>query len=218
MTKPTFFLTEVAQDWSERNLTVVQQAVLEAERATLARSDVRADPLLDTPNLPNLRGVIRWHMVQKQLAMAAERGSFDGITAEWVELGGVSVLELRGRYTSVTTHHLMEENDAPRESMFRRRGREVNEVSPVLRGLEGWAEEASRLIQLVLVHGGKSSEFAYLRAYTDPDNRAVYRQLSRNIKLMPMLVPSIEFEPVSEPVVELSPAAEQKKRASGEAS
>lgn len=218
MSKPTFFLTEVALDWSERNLTVVQQAVLEAERATLARSDVRADPLLDTPNIAIFRGTMRWHMVQKHLAMAAEKGLFDGIVADWVELGGVSVLELRGKYTSVTTLHLMDENDAPRDSKFRKQGREVNEVSPVLKGFEGVAGESSSLIHLVLVHGGKSNEFAYLRAYTDPDDRSIYKQLSRNIKLMPMLVPSIEFEPVGEPVVELSPAAVEKKRATGEAS
>lgn len=218
MAKSTFFLTEVAQDWSEKNLTVIQESIVEAERATLARTDVRADPLLDTPNIAVHRGGVRWHMVQKHLAMAADRGLFEGITAEWVELGGFWVLELRGKYTSVTAAHLMEENDTPRESKFRKRGREVNEVSPVLKGFEGLAGESSSLIHLVLVHGGKSSEFAYLRAYTDPDDRSIYKQLSRNIKLMPMLVPSIEFEPVGEPVVELSPAAVEKKRATGEAS
>jgi len=70
-----------------------------------------------------------------------------------VELGGFWVLELRGKYTSVTAAHLMEENDTPRESKFRKRGREVNEVSPVLKGWESMAEESSSLIHLVLVHG-----------------------------------------------------------------
>src|SRR5687768_7645644 len=116
--KPSFFLTEVAQDWSENNLTVIQHAILDAEAATLARSDVEADPLLDTPNLSNFRGVVRWHMVQKHLKIAAERGRFQGITADWVDLGGVHVLELRGKHTAVTTHHLLEENETPRESAF----------------------------------------------------------------------------------------------------
>jgi hypothetical protein len=213
MPKSTFFLTEVAHDWSEHNLTVVQQTIQEAEMATLARSDKESDPLLDTPNLAILRGVMRWHMVQKHLAMAAEKGLFAGIEAEWVDLGGVHVLELRGQYTSVTTHHLMEEDETPRESAFRRRGREVNEVSPVLKGWEHLAPKTEELLHLVLVHGGKTKEFAYLRAYTDAIDRSVYRQLSSNIKLMPMLLPSIDFEPVAEPLVELNPAAVEGKQA-----
>jgi hypothetical protein len=130
-----------------------------------------------------------------------------------VELGGFHVLELRGKFTAVTTHHLMEEDETPRESTFRRRGREVNEVSPLLKGWEHMAPETDDLLHLVLVHGGKTSEFAYLRAYTDGIDRAVYRQLSSNIKLMPMLLPSIDFEPVAEPLVELNPAAAEGKQA-----
>ncbi len=213
MTKSTFFLTEVAKDWSEHNLTVVQEAILAAEAAALARSDKESDPLLDSPNLANFRGVVRWHMVQKHLEMAAEKGLFEGIEAGWVELGGFHVLELRGKFTAVTTHHLMEEDETPRESTFRRRGREVNEVSPLLKGWEHMAPETDDLLHLVLVHGGKTSEFAYLRAYTDGIDRAVYRQLSSNIKLMPMLLPSIDFEPVAEPLVELNPAAAEGKQA-----
>jgi len=72
MNKPTFFLTEVAQDWSEKNLTVIQESIVEAERATLARTDVRADPLLEHPTLPSIAGE-SGGTVQKHLAMAAER-------------------------------------------------------------------------------------------------------------------------------------------------
>ncbi len=210
--KTPFFLTEVAEDWTPANLATAQKAILDAEIATLARTDIKADPLLDTPNLAIFRGVVRWNMVQKHLYMAGQRGEFQGITADWTDLGGVFVLELRGKHTSVTTHHLMEEGDSPRESVFRKRGREVNAVSPLLKG---WEElepaKEKELIHLLLVHGGKSKEFAYLRAYTDATDRAVYRQLSTNIKELPTLLPSIDFEPVAEPTVELSPAETIKK-------
>lgn len=211
--KTSPFLTEVGQDWTDHNLTIVQGALLEAEAATLARSNQKSDPLLDTPNLSNYRGVVRWHMVQKHLALAAERGLFEGIEAEWVDLGGVHVLELRGKKTAVTSHHLMEEDETPRESAFRRRGREVNEVSPILKGWEYLEDKSNDLLHLLLVHGGRTKEFAYLRAYTDAENRSVYRQLSKNIKQLPMLLPSIDFEPVAEPQVQLNPAVAQKKKA-----
>jgi hypothetical protein len=153
-------------------------------------------------------------MLQKLLTVACEKGRFQGIVADWMDLGGAHVLELRGKHTSVTTHHLLDEDETPRESAFRKRGREVNEVSPVLKGWEHLEpNETGHLLHLVLVHGGRTTEFAYLRAYTDPDKRAIYRELSKNIRLMPMLLPSIDFEPVAEPQVELNPAAAAKKKA-----
>jgi hypothetical protein len=211
--KSEFFLTEVRQDWTEHNLVALQSAIIEAERATLARSDIEQDPLLVTPNLPNYRGVLRWVMVQKQLELAVLRGRFEGITASWVDLAGAHVLELRAHHTIVTPCHLLDPDDVPRETKYRKSRRVVNQVCPLLtgfEGLEGGSLPDEELIQILLVHGGKKSTFAYLRAYIDPDDPAIYRQLSMNIMLMPVLLPSIDVEPVAEPVINLKTAVTEQ--------
>lgn len=205
------FLTEVAEDWTEGNLIALQEAIREAEAATLARSNPEDDPLLASPNLPNFRGTMRWLLVQKCLEAAVNNGRFSGITANWVNLGGVHSFELHGRYTSVTAYHLLTEDDAPRESTLRRSQRITNQICPLLRGFEA-LEPASpdELLHLLLVHGGKDGEFAYLRAYYDPYNRSAYRLLSRNIMLMPTLLPSIEVEPIAEPEIGLKDSTSKK--------
>jgi hypothetical protein len=63
----------------------------------LARSSILDDSLLDTPNLLNYRGVLRWVIVQKLLKLASENDRFDGISAEWVDMGGVTGSRLRAR-------------------------------------------------------------------------------------------------------------------------
>lgn len=208
-----YYLTGVAKDWSEHNLSTVQAALLEAERATLLRSDPREDPLLDTPNLPNFRGVLRWIMVQRHLHTAFIQGRFQGITARWVDLAGAHVLELRGEHTVVTPCHLLSPDDVPRETKYRKSLRVVNQVCPLLKGFEcldgGVAENDP--IQILLVHGGRKENFAYLRAYIDPDDPAIYRQLSKNILSMPILLPSMEVELVAEPVVALKAIGKMKE-------
>ena len=215
MTKPTFFLTEVAQDWDGYNLTVTQETLIEAEEATLRRVDRIKDPLFDTPNFPNILGYTRWVMVQKHLEIAAKR--FRGITPRWVNLGGSNVLELWGRNTIVTPCHLLTEGQTPNNTDYRRDLRIQNQVCPFLflsQNGDGADSEDQRL-RILLVHGGKYGPFAYLRAYIDPDDHSIYRDLSENIMLKPILLPSIDFEPVDEPQVELNPAAEQRKGAKG---
>jgi hypothetical protein len=215
MHKSSIFLTELGRDWPNESLMELRSVLEEAGRATLARSDKVADPLLDTPNLPNLRGVIRWIMVDHHLYIAASNGRFPGITPHWVSLGGVHTLELHGKYTSVTPCHLLEPNESPRESAHRKTGRGLNQVSPLLAGFEDMEEgsEGGDRLHLLLVHGGRTEEFAYFRAYIDEKDRSVYRALSKNIRKMPMLVPTLDaFEEVPEPAVELKTAdAEQRK-------
>jgi len=207
--KTPFFLTEVAQDWTEPNLASLQLALREAEDATLVRTNALEDPLFDTPNLANVRGVVRWSMVAKHLHVAANNGRFHGITANWVDLGGTHMLELRGKHTSVTACHLLRSDDNPRPSEYRKNCRIQNQVCPWLQGFQQPTPESEPL-NLVLAHGGKNGEFAYLRAYTDPDP-TVYRLLSKNIMQMPVLLPSIDFETVGEPEVQLNPAATEKE-------
>lgn len=196
-----FFLTEVAADWSS-NLFTVQEIIREAEQATLKRSDKIGDPLFDTPNLPNFRGMLRWVMVQRHFEIAARNGRLNGITPHWINLGGVHVLELRGNNTTVMPCHLLKSDDSPRESSYRRSQRIVNQINPMLFNFDGEEESsADELLHLLLVHGGKNGEFAYLRAYTDPSNRAVFRNLSNNLMLMPTLLNSIDAEQIDEPEI-----------------
>jgi len=218
MTKPTFFLTEVAQDWDGYNLTVTKETLIEAEEATLRRVDKIRDPLFDTPNFPNILGYTRWVMVQKHLEMAAKR--FKGITPRWVNLGGSNVLELWGQNTIVTPCHLLTEGQTPNNTDYRRDLRIQNQVCPFLFPSQngGGDDSDEQRLRILLVHGGKYGPFAFLRAYIDPDDHSIYRDLSENIMLKPILLPSIDVEPVAEPQVELKPAAVQRKRASGEAS
>lgn len=208
--KTEFFLTKVAKDWHESNLSTIRDALRDAEAATRSRSDKVADPLLDTPNHPNIRGYLRWVLVQRCLELAVKGGRFNGITAKWNNRGGVSVLELHGQHTVVTPAHLSTSDESPRESIYRRDCRIENEVCPLLTGW-GLPEESAPEIsplRLLLVHGCGDEEFAYLRAYTDPDNRAVYRTLSNNIMLLhaPVLFSTLDTESVMEPQIGLKEA------------
>jgi hypothetical protein len=207
--KPPFFLTEVAEDWTDKNLSAAQEVLFEANDATLARSNIVEDPLLNTPNLPNYRGVLRWILVQKIFELAVQNGKFDGITAEWVDLGGVSVLELRGKYTRVTPCHLLTKDESPRESTYRRSTRIENQVYQTLFGFEP-PEPGNELLNLLLVHGGRFETFSYLRAYTDRQDRGIFLPLSNNIMLMPSLLKSIDFEPIDDPQIGLNDADEEE--------
>ncbi|MFZ2643184.1 MAG: hypothetical protein WA117_19485 [Verrucomicrobiia bacterium] len=193
-----YFLTEVAQDWNDSNLSRIQSVLSEAKNAVLQRSDITQDPLLDTPNLRNIRGYLRWTIVQKLLADAASNNQFDGITSEWVDLGSVYTLRLRGQYTTLTPCYLSDRNRSPQDTEYRKNLRIQNQVSPLLLG---WTETestgpANDLLHLLLVHGGKYEDFAELRAYTSDKE---YTRLSRNIMINPMLLPSLDAEVIAEP-------------------
>src|SRR5204863_444291 len=114
-----------------------------------------------------------------------------GITPIWLDLtggeGGVAALELRGKYTSLIAHHLQLPDDCPRGSTLRNDKRLWNQQNPILVGFPG-AEEAeqpeSSLINLLLVHGGRSAEFAFLRVYHSFDNARDFIPFSGNIMLL----------------------------------
>jgi hypothetical protein len=208
------FLTEVAHDWPECNLATIQQVLREADEATRARTDKIADPLLDSPNLPNVQGQMRWLLVGKGLELAVSAKRFSGIEARWIPLGGASALELCGKYTTVVACHLQYENETPRESEHRKSQRAANESCPMLQGFEDPKPDEDR-IRLILAHGGKKAEFAFLRVYYDQEKPALYWELSKNIMHMPVLLPSLETEPVAEPTVRLKPLPQIKTGTDG---
>jgi hypothetical protein len=211
--KTPFFLTG-----DEHNLSVAQETLIEANNATVLRTDKIKDPLYDTPNHPNIRGYMRWVMVQKHFELAAQN-KLKGISPVWITLGGVSVLELHGDHTIVTPCHLLKENGVPNETTYRRDLRIQNEVCPLLfpELNEGSHDSSDNRLRILLVHGGKDGVFAYLRAYTDPDDNSVYRNLSDNLMLMPTMLPSIDYEPVDEPEVGLNDAGQQKESGENQA-
>jgi hypothetical protein len=200
------FLTEVAQDWTPDNLAVVQDVLIQAERLTLDRTDPVTDPILGSPNLPNLRGQMRWVLVGTCLEAAAKSGRLSGIQSRWVPLGGSSALELFGQFTTVVACHLMGPEETPRESRYRRSHRIANEVSPMLQGFEA-PEQVGDPLHLVLVHGGRDSSFAYLRAYYDNAIPSAYKALSDNIMKLPTLLHTGDVEMVEEPSIGLRTAA-----------
>jgi len=208
---PKAFLEKVAHDWTPENLGVVKDVLLEAGKAVLNRSNIQEDPLLDTPNLPNLRGYLRWVIVARMLELAIDRKRLIGISANWVCLGGVHVFEMRGEFTSVTPCHLLSETVAPKDTEYRKDQRIVNAINPDL--FQEFERESSEddLLKILLAHGGKNTEFAYLRAYTDPSDNSVYRRLSSNIMLTQSIVPSFDEEFVAEPLVTLKKTAHVEK-------
>ena len=97
----TDYLT-IQSDWCPRNLMALQTSLRETEAAMLVRTDTAADPLLDSPNLPNLRGYLRWAILPKIIENHIKVGRYPGITGSWISLGGVSVFELEGESTTIT--------------------------------------------------------------------------------------------------------------------
>ena len=95
------FLTDVHQDWTDANLAVAMEVLREAEELTLERTDSVADPILDSPNLANVQGQMRWLIVGRCLELAVASGRFSGLKAEWIDLGGAYVIELRGKFSTL---------------------------------------------------------------------------------------------------------------------
>ncbi len=200
-------LTKVQQDWCQRNLMALQTSLRETETAMLSRTDTVADPLLSSPNLANLRGYMRWAILPRIIENHISVGRYPGISGKWTSMGGVSIFEMEGDFTTITAFHLKHEDEVPRESVFRKNKRRLNAGPQLQLGLsdepaDDGAQEKAR-VHLTLVYGGREQEFAYLRAYFDEDNRSYYHKLSANIMTMPVLLDAMETELVEEPQIEL---------------
>lgn len=204
-----FFLTEVAEDWTQENLSVIADVLRESWIAVSERTDKRKDPLFDQPNHPNLVGYVRWIVVGTMLWKASRR--FRGITAQWRNAGGVSILELVGKYTIVTPCHLAHPSSQPNDTEYLTDVRIINQVHPLLFSDLAQPPEKSRPLRLSLAHGGKSSRFAFLRAYTNPEDLGVYRDLTQNILLTPVVLESIDYETIPEPEIKLNKAQEKEQ-------
>ena len=133
-----------------------------------------------------------------------------GITTHWLHLGdgGVSALELRGRHTSLMAFHLKFPDASIRDSRLRFDKRFTNQMNP---GFPQWELDAdpengdlggvaAPLINLVLVHGDRRAEFAYLRAYHDPEDLHRFLPMSGNVIEQARIAPASDEELVEESV------------------
>lgn len=202
----------VQLDWTPQNILGVQRALRVAYNSAADACDSKRHTFYDTRNRAYGIGYARWLAVDFYLKQACDVGWIKGVTGSWVELGGIGglcVLELRGQYTSVLAIHLKDSDETPRDSDYRYDKRVSNEKNPLLAGFEE-LESASQLLNLLLVHGDKNAEFAELRAYDDPNNRASYTSFTGNIMAGAALPTRDDNETVPEPSVELlKPTADQ---------
>jgi len=190
-------------------LSVIKDCLEKTESDVLAQTNLSDYPILNTKNLPHVRGILRWAILKKHLDIAAEKNDFDGITSHWINFFGANILELRGKYTSLTPCHVLGRDETPKESTYRTNNRAKNQVCPLLFKELEEVESENDLFHILLVHGGRNDSFAYLRAYIGPSYSPV---LSNNIMLMPSLVTTLDAEPDSKPVVTLKKNADQPER------
>lgn len=208
------FLTKARHDWDEVNLSALKRVIVQAYAATADLTDPAKNPLFDTPNQPMLAGTNRWGLMDRFLEGACKDGTFHGIEAVWLPLskkgtGGIHALELRGKHTCVIPFHLSDPEDVPRDSNLREEKRLFNHHNPMLQGFEEAPDaDTSGLINLILVHGDKTAEFAFLRAYHDPEQKGAYISVTDNLMVSTpaVLVPKVDAEEVAEPEIQLQPA------------
>lgn len=181
-------LTKIEEDWPLSNRLILELCLKQANHA-IREMTVLANtrnPIFDTPNRAISAGMNRWIATDYFLEHACRMKYLPGIKPEWVSLvrkkkvdGGVHVLELRGKHTSLIAHHLKTPLVTPRGSIFRDYRRLFNERTltnernislftedneKAKRELEALESRLS-LINLTLVHGGKDAPFAALRIY-----------------------------------------------------
>jgi hypothetical protein len=210
------FLTAIQSDWTPENVSGLISTLNSAYRAVLDRTNPDQDPLYDTPNLPLVRGYLRWAFVDSHLARACEIGVIKGIEPIWVDLtdrgSGIMALELTGKHTSLMAHHLQNPDDPPRYSELRYDRRVQNWSNPMLPGFSA-DEPKNGLIHLTLIHGDKDAEFAFLRIYNNPDELKTYTPASGNIMENPAIdIAATETEQVDEPEIGLRENTDTKRK------
>lgn len=204
----------VRLDWTPKNLIGIQRTLRIAYNAVDDVCDVRRHPFFATPNRAYGVGYNRWLAIDYHLKQACDSGVLSGITASWIPLGGkggLQALELRGAFTSVLAIHLQDPDETPRDSDYRYDKRVSNERYPLLAGFEQTEETPGQLLNLLLVHGDKNAEFAFLRAYDDPDNRASCTPLTENLMAGAALPADTGTESVPEPSIALIEVAAAMK-------
>jgi len=192
------FVNLTKLDWTDHNLSILKFCKEEAYKAVLAHTaDYPA-----TPHLPVVRGVMGWDRLDYFLDTAAKNNLFEGITSRWVDFQGAPILELRGKYTSLTACHVLSRDDKPRESAYgyRKNNRAKNEKNQELfQEIEASVSE-DELLHIILLHGGRNDNFAYLRIYLEDSDIPA---LSENIMLMesPEMTPETESVPTPMPTL-----------------
>jgi len=212
--KPAAELVDL--DWNPSNLIGLQRALRLAYNETDAACDSHRHPFFATRNRAYGLGYNRWLAVDYYLKQACELGWIKGITSTWVPLGGIGglcVMEMRGAYTSVLAVHLQEASETPRDSDYRYDKRLMNEKNPMLQGFED-PEDASQLLNLLLVHGDKTPDFAELRAYDDPKKKGSFTPFTANIMAGAAIVSPADSEAVPEPNVALIPGTHDQRKPS----
>jgi hypothetical protein len=193
------FVNLTNQDWTNHNQQVLKYCKELADKAVLEHTaDYPA-----TRHLPVVKGVLRWDRMDYFLEMAAKNHLFDGIEACWTDFQGAPILELRGKFTSLTACHVLSRDDKPPESAkgYRKNNRARNQKNQELfKEFETHASEDEKL-HLILRHGGREDNFAYLQIYLEDSDIPA---LSGNIMLLPSLDMTPETEFVLQPIVTLT--------------
>jgi hypothetical protein len=205
MQNDQFFNQLIKQDWTENNLQVLKYCKELADNAVQAHSNVSDYPFLATPHLPVFKGVSRWVVLDYFLGAAVKNDLFVGITARWINFEGAPILELRGKYTSLTACHVLSRDEKPKDS---KNGYRKNNQAKNQKNLELFTEfeapvSEDDLLHIILLHGGSDDNFAYLRIYLEDSDIPT---LTENI----MLMPSLEMAPDAEFVLNPSVALKGK--------
>ena len=219
---PDYFAA-VEEDWDLFARAGLRASLQSAYQALREKSDPLADPTFSSPNAPMVTGVMRWMYVDHHLERGCQMGWMPGITAHWFNLGdgGVSALELRGKYTSLTAFHLASPEAPIRDSRLRFEKRLINQMNPHFPQWENQGMESERAtvqpVNLVLVHGGKKADFAFLRVYHDPEDLQQFITMSTNIIGEPSVPLAVDSEAVeeSEPKLKDDPEEDSGEIAAG---
>jgi hypothetical protein len=196
-----YFVNLIQLDWTGHNLSVLKYCKDEAEKAVSAMlGDYQA-----TKHHSTVRGVLLWDRLDHFFDMAAKSNLFHGITSHWIEFKGAQILELRGKYSSLTSKHVLTRDDDPDDSDkgYRENNRAKNQKNLEL-FKEYEAPDSDKLFHIVFLHGGRNDNFGFLRIYLEDHDSPV---LSENIMLIPSPEPILETEAVPVPTVTLKDTA-----------
>jgi hypothetical protein len=186
----------IAEDWNYSNLQGICRALNHTFSDVDALCDVDRNPCFSTPNRVFALGYNRWIIADYWMDQACKLEWIKGIKPEWEKntksAGPIRTLVLHGTHTKLSVVHLAHPEETPRDSRMRYEGRLNNQNCPYLLG---WDESAikspSAPIELVLVYGDKSAEFAFLRAYNNSEDLTSYRDVTSNLFT---LSPSIRID------------------------
>jgi hypothetical protein len=226
------YITRIQEDWPHGHQLMIKLFLKYANfavREITVMAKTR-NPIFETPNRPFLSGMIRFGAVDYFLDRACKMNLLPGISPQWIPLtkgeGVVHALELQGKHTSLVAHHISTPNDPPRGSILRNYRRLLNHrcllneqnpaLSPEFEDSKNETTPANNLVNLTLVHGGKPSEFAYLRIYHRRDKPKKFIPFS-NDNIM-LLEPEssrrggVEQEQIADAEVELKKHLEEIKK------